>query len=622
MIVKNIILCFLTIFLPIPSNCVSQKSVEYYENLLQEFMQNASHWEHPTDSRRFFKLINESAESIHHGHYDFIIVGAGVAGSVLSNRLTESGRFKVLLLEAGGQENDFTDVPGFATYLIRSDFNWGYQTIPQTNSCLGMKNKQCNYPRGKVVGGSSVINNMKYVRGSKKDFDIWGSENPGWDYKSVLPYFKKSENSTLDFEDPGYHGHHGPVSVESARYHPAITDVFLKSVQENGRSILDYNGRNETGYSRFQMMTKKGKRCSASKAYVKPAIHRKNLELLYHTLGIKILIKYKKAYGVEFIRNGKKYKATASTEVIISGGSINSPQILMLSGIGPEEHLEELEIPVIQDLPVGKNFQDHQLFPALFFSTNISTKNQPSTEERIKHYLEGYGFLTVSSGVTAVGFESSKLKTKNPRAEYQFLSAKAEELAPFFEDFVQMTEENSQAILKPLLGKYVWGVDPVFMHPKSAGSIKLKTKDPLDYPLIDSNLYSDKNGDDMKEMLAIIKNVFEISETPAFQSIDSKYLSDPFPACSDFQHFSEEYWKCALRQVTQPFLHGVGSCKMGPKSDNTAVVDNELKVYGICGLRVADASVIPFSISANPTPAIYMIGEKASDLIRKEYGDF
>ncbi|KAF2891390.1 hypothetical protein ILUMI_14783 [Ignelater luminosus] len=621
MILKIIILCSLNLITLKQAHEIFEDSIDYYQDLLQQFLKNASQWEQPTDSRRFFKLINEQQEAIHHGHYDFIIVGAGAAGSVLTNRLTESGKFKVLVLEAGGQENDFTDVPGFAPYLVRSDFNWGYKTIPQTNSCLGFRNKQCNYPRGKAIGGSTVINFLMYLRGNKLDFDKWGSNSPGWDYESVLPYFKKSENSTIDYEDPGYHGHHGPVSVETARYHPDITNTFLKAAAQRGSTILDYNGKDQIGYSRTQMMTKRGKRSSAGKAFVTPIVHRENLELLDHSLGIKILINNKKAYGVEFIRNSKKYKATTSKEVIISGGTINSPQILMLSGIGPKEHLEELGIPVVQDLPVGENLQDHQVYPALLFSTNISIENESPIQENIKQYLKGYGPLTVASAITGIGLDNPNVKTKNSLVEYAFFSGRIEDAVPFLLDFMQMTEENWQAISEPLAGKYVWGMFSNLLHPKSRGTITLKTKDPLDYPLMDSNHYSDPDGDDMREMLTLIKDVLDISNTPAFQAIDSKYVSNPLPACTNCRHLSDDYWRCALRQLTFSLLHAVATCRMGPKSDKTAVVDKELKVYGISGLRVADASVIPFPLSANPTAAVYMVAEITSDLIRKEYGD-
>ncbi|KAF2903352.1 hypothetical protein ILUMI_02833, partial [Ignelater luminosus] len=622
MLAKNIILCFLTLFASIPAKYVSGNSVEYYQDLLQEFLNNASQWEQPTDSRRFFKLIDEHKEAIQYGHYDFIIVGVGVAGSVLANRLTESGKCKILALEAGGRENDFTDVPGFAPYLPRSDFNWGYKTIPQANACLGLQNKQCNYPRGKAVGGSSVINYVLYSRGNKEDFNRWGIRNEGWYYKNVLPYFKKTENSTLNFEDSGYHGHHGPLSVETANYYTDITKRFLKSAKQRGYKILDYNGKDEIGYSRLQLMTKRGSRCSANKAFANPAKNRENLELLDHSLGIKILIKDKKAYGVEFIRNRKKYKAIASKEVIICGGTINSPQILMLSGIGPKEHLKELDISVVQDLPVGESLYDHPVYTGLLFSTNISTQNEPSMEENIKHYLEGYGVLTVVASNTAVGFESTQVQIKNPQFEYIVSSGQVEAATPFFIDSMQMTEENWRAISKPLEGKYMWSVLPFLLHPKSIGTIKLKTRDPLDFPLLDCNFYGDENGEDIKDMLSAIKNVFRISETSAFQSIDSKYVSDPLPACKKYKHLSDDYWMCALKQLTYSSMHPVATCKMGPKGDKTAVVDNKLKVHGISGLRVADASIIPVTLAAHTTAASYMIGEKASDLIRKEHGDF
>lgn len=287
----------------------------------------------------------------------------------------------------------------------------------------------------------------------------------------------------------------------------------------------------------------------------------------------------------------------------------------MLSGIGPKEQLDNLGISVVRDLPVGMSFHDHQIFPILYFSTNISTQKEPSMEEHIKHYLDGYGFLTVASAVTGVGFES-------PRTQYVFNpAAKLEEAASFYLNTMQLTKENWQAISKRLSGKYVWNITPILLHPRSIGSVKLKTKDPLDFPLLDSNFYSDKKDHDMKEMLAIIKDIFKISKTPAFQGIDSQYVSDPLPACLEYKHLSDDYWKCALKQMTYPGLHGVATCKMGQRDDKTAVVDGKLRVHGIGRLRVVDASAIPFPISGNPTAAIYMVGEKASDLIRKEHYD-
>ncbi|KAF2891886.1 hypothetical protein ILUMI_14287 [Ignelater luminosus] len=489
---KNIIiLCFATLLvLSKQDQEASKESVQYYQSLLQYFLKNSSKWEKPKDSRKFFKLKNEEDEAVNHGHYHFIIVGAGVAGSVLAHRLTESGKFQALLLEAGGPENDFTDVPGFAPYLARSDFNWGYKTIPQNNSCLGFKNKQCNYHRGRAIRGTSVINFLIYVRGNKEDFYEWGKDNPGWDYENVLPYFKKSENSTLDLEDPGYHGKDGPLSVEYVKYQPEVLKIFLEAAKQRGQNILDYNGQNQNGYSTFQSMTRNGKRCS-----------------------VKILIRNITAFGIEFIREGKKYRVTASKEVIISGGTINSPQLLLLSGIGPKEHLVELGIPVIKDLPVGKIFHDYHVYIGLLFSTNMSTKSEPPLEEHIKNDLKGRGLLTAAITITGGGFENPKIPHGLPSVEYGIFSGLIEEI----------TKENWEALTKALSGKYIYDVVPSLLHPKSKGTVKLKTKDPLDFPVLESNIFTDENRDDMKEMLTFIKYIFKISKTPVFQSIDSRY---------------------------------------------------------------------------------------------------
>ncbi|KAF2894214.1 hypothetical protein ILUMI_11959 [Ignelater luminosus] len=591
---------------------VSEELVQYYLKLYRDFKNETSQWEAPTDNRKFFQPDDEEADPVDHGHYDFIIVGAGVAGSVLANKLTESGKFKVLLLEAGGRENDLTGVPGFLTDLTTSDFNWGYKVKQEKNSCLGMKSRHCLYHKGKVVGGSSVLTFNMYIRGDRKAFDKWGSKNPGWDYESVLPYFKKSENSTLRQEDPGYHGHNGPVSVEDCRHYHDGTEAFLKAAKQRGRKLLDYNGRNQTGYSTMQNLTKKGRRCSANDAFIKPAMNRKNLEILDHALGTKILIKSKLAHGVEFIRDRKKYKATVSKEVIISGGGINSPQILMVSGIGPKQHLEELGIPVVQDLPVGKTFYDQHCYPALMFSTNISA-NKPDLEQYIRDYLKGFGPLTLGMGMTSVGFE-------NGNVEYPFASLWGVEAVDFLSNFLGITDENCKAILEPIMDKYLWTVFPVPFEQKTNGNVKLKTKDPLDYPIIYSNLYSDEHGEDIRRMVAAIKDVFEISKTPAFQSIGSKYESDPLPACKHHDHLSSGYWTCAVKQLTVPIYQGVAACKMGPKDDKTAVVDNELKVHGMDGLRVVDASVIPLSFT-HAAATVYMMAEKVAPLIRGEYGD-
>ncbi|KAF2886455.1 hypothetical protein ILUMI_19719 [Ignelater luminosus] len=264
----KLIYCFFAFAFLVKAKDVPEEMVQYYLKLLEEYATNFTIWEHPTDNRNFFQLINEEAEA-------------------------KTGRFKVLVLEAGGRENDFTDVPGFAPYVVRSDYNWGYKAIPQKRCCLGFKNKQCNYIRGRGVGGSTVVNYMMYVRGNKEDFDKWGSKNPGWDYESVLHYFKKYQNASLRLEDAIYHGHNGSLSVEDVRLYPEAVKLFRKAAKQRGRDILDYNGEDQYGYSTIQAMTKKGTRCSANKAFVEPTMGRKNLELLDHALVTRILIENK-----------------------------------------------------------------------------------------------------------------------------------------------------------------------------------------------------------------------------------------------------------------------------------------------------------------------------------------
>lgn len=484
-----------------------------------------------------------------------------------------------------------------------------------------MEGRQCHYHRGKAVGGSSVTNFMMYIRGNKQDFDRWGANNPGWSYEEVLPLFVKSERAHLDDEAVGYHGHEGPLSVEHAHYYPNVTQTFLDAVQETGRKLLDYNGEDQMGFSRLQTLTINGRRCSGGKAFVRPALQRPNLELLDNALALKVLIKDRRAYGVEFSRAGRKYRALASREVVLSAGSINSAQLLMLSGLGPEQHLHELGIPVVHDLPVGEELNDHPVFMGLPFATNLTART-PSLTELFREFLGSTGILTTAGAVSAIGFGSPRAKSSNPSLEYFFASATIEQITPVAYNFFKLTKEAWEAVARPNKGRYVWCIVPMLMHPKSRGRLWLKTSDPLDYPLIDSNLYSDAADDDMAEMLSGVRDIFEMAKTAAFRGVGSEYLGEPVPACAGLERLSDEYWRCTIKQYTYPILHAVSTCKMGPAADRSAVVDNRLRVHGVAALRVADASVMPFSIASHPTACVYMIGEKAAELIRSEHDDF
>ncbi|KAK9881927.1 hypothetical protein WA026_018121 [Henosepilachna vigintioctopunctata] len=321
-----------------------------------------------------FDRISDSKQLL--DHYDFIVIGAGSGGSVVANRLSENSNWTVLLLEAGWDENFFTDVPLMATLQTITAYNWGYRGEKIKTACLGAVEGRCNLARGKALGGTSVINFLIYSRGNRHDFDEWESlGNPGWGYKDILPFFIKSENCRECKEiDRRYHGFDGPLSIEHPGYESPMAKSFIKAGIDMGYKNVDLNAYNETGFSKVQSTMRHGTRCSASKAFLKPVKNRPNLFISTQSQVTKILIdpKTKTAHGVEFRKKNIKYIVRARKEIILSAGTFNSPQLLMLSGIGPKEHLEELNIPVVQDLKVGFNLQDHTALSTLAFLVNES----------------------------------------------------------------------------------------------------------------------------------------------------------------------------------------------------------------------------------------------------------
>lgn len=298
-----------------------------------------------------------------HRHYDFIVVGAGSAGAVIAARLSEIGNWSVLLLEAGGDETEISDVPALAGFLQLSEMDWKYQTKPHAHRayCQAMIGDRCNWPRGKVLGGSSVLNAMVYVRGNKRDYDEWEAQgNLGWSYKDVLPYFTKSEDNRNPYlVKTGYHGSGGYLTVQESPWRTPLSLAFVKAGEELGYEHRDCNGAEQSGFMLVQTTMRRGSRCSTSKAFLRPVRLRENLHIAKFAHATRVLIdsKTKRTYGVEFVRENKRQIVFAKKEVILSAGAINSPQLLMLSGIGPAAHLAEFKIPVISDLPVGDNLQ-------------------------------------------------------------------------------------------------------------------------------------------------------------------------------------------------------------------------------------------------------------------------
>lgn len=350
--------------------------------------------------------------------YDFIIVGGGSAGAVMASRLSEIEGWKVLLLEAGGHETEITDVPILSLYLHKSKLDWNYRTQNQKSACQAMIDGRCSWTRGKVLGGSSVLNTMLYIRGNKRDFDHWEAQgNPGWGYEDVLPYFRKSEDQRNPYlaVNKRQHGTGGYLTVQDSPYNTPVGVAFLQAGEEMGYDIVDVNGEQQTGFAFYQFTMRRGARCSTSKAFIRPVRLRKNLHVALYAHVTRVIIdpETKRAQGVEFIRNGKTQSVYAKREVILSAGAINSPHIMMLSGLGPRKMLEKVGIPVIKDIPgVGQNLQDHIAVGGLAFPVDkpisFIQNRLVNLNSAIRYAATEDGPLTSSIGLEGVAFISTK----------------------------------------------------------------------------------------------------------------------------------------------------------------------------------------------------------------------
>ncbi|KAJ8952367.1 hypothetical protein NQ314_007556 [Rhamnusium bicolor] len=486
-------------------------------------------------------------------------------------------------------------------------------------------NGTCPFPRGKAVGGTTISNGLAYVRGHPIDFDRWSDMgNPGWSYEDVLPYFKKSEdfhrNNPLAPVDFNYHGTGGYLSVEYHLPPSRYLAAFLNANQELGYKLTDYNSPEQIGASPVQQNTKHGRRADGGSAFILPILNRTNLKVMTDSFVIKLHINEdtKKVAGVYFSYKGKIHIAKPRKEVIISAGAISSPQLLLLSGIGPKDHLNEMQIPVIQNLEVGSTLRDHSQYYGLTFASNISLPSQPLSNY-IEEYLKGVGPFTISGPNDGIGFyQTSFEKTANyPDLELVIISPNA--TSTFFKDTFGWNDDTYDATWGGIDVSSSFSIYIINLHQLSVGSVKLKSNSPYDYPLIDANFLSDPNNRDIQVLYEGIQFVLKLTATDAFKTIGAKFQAKPLPACKEFEAFSKDYWYCSLRQLTFDVYHPVGTCPMGPDSNSGAVVDNKLKVYGITNLRVADSSVFPFTLSGHPNAPCVMIGEKVSDLIKEQY---
>lgn len=561
--------------------------------------------------------------------YDFIIVGAGSAGAVLANRLTENPKWNVLLLEAGASETYFMDIPICAHYLQALNINWNYKMEPSNSSCLGMRNNQCRAPRGKVMGGSSVLNFMIYTRGNRRDYDRWAElGNRGWSWDEVQPYFQKMERSQIPNRDKGYMGEHGPMSINYPKWRSPTAKAFIAANIESGAKYVDYNGARQCGVSYFQTTTQDGMRLSANAAYLYPIKDRPNLHIQKDAMVTKIILDKatKRAQGVQFYKNGKYKSVWARREVIVSGGAINSPQLLMLSGIGPGDHLRSLNIDPMVDLKVGYNLMDHT---GTSLNINVNTSSmfleRVGSPANIVKYTRGRrGPITSIGACESLAF----FDHENPTAEDAWPTVELFQAGgPLYGDGIQKENFN----LRPDFFESVYGdavkrkqealqIWPMILRPKSRGRISLRTANPFHHPVVDFNYFS--HPDDIKVGVQGIRKILELLEQPSFRRIGARLQDTPIPGCTQFPPYSDEYFECFTRHITLTIYHYSGTCKMGPPSDPDAVVDERLRVYGVKGLRVVDASIMPEIPAGHTNGPTMMIAEKAADMIKRDWNGF
>jgi len=523
--------------------------------------------------------------------FDYVIVGAGSAGCVLANRLSADPKTRVLLVEAGGKDNSvLIQMPAGVGALIsqRTKFNWYFETEGQTN----LMNRKLYWPRGKVLGGSSSINGMIYIRGHSRDYDQWRQMGlEGWGFGDVLPYFKRAEGN----ENGGdkFHGGEGPLAVTNGRSKLPLFRAYVEAGAQAGfPQTQDFNGYQQEGFGPYQLTVKDGRRWSAASAYLLPALKRPNLKTLVNAHTARVIFEGKKAAGIEFVQKGKLQQVRAEREVILCGGAVNTPQLLLLSGVGDADYLRRWHLPIVADLPgVGRNLQDHLDVTVQYECTQpitfyTYTKPLKQLQTGIEYSFFGRG-MGRQQGLESGAFVKSRQGLEVPDLQIHFVAA------------LMIDHGRKKA------DRHGFMAHACQLRPESRGHIALKSLNPLDAPLIQPNYLATENDKrTLREGVKILRQVF--GQRP-FDPFRGPELMPGATVTTD------EDIDAFIRRTAETIYHPVGSARMG--HDRLAVVDGELRVHGLQGLRVVDASVMPTLVGGNTNAPTIMIAEKAADMI-------
>ncbi|XP_042870097.1 glucose dehydrogenase [FAD, quinone]-like [Penaeus japonicus] len=580
--------------------------------------------------------------------YDFIVVGGGTAGSVIAARLAEVSWWRVLVLEAGGAPPLESYVPGLEGLgYLRGNNNWDYVTERQRDALKNYDGQSTPILQGRVLGGSSTTNEMLYVRGNRRDFDHWADlGNPGWDYESVLYYYKKAEDYRGGHlgKTEEFHGRGGPLPVSPHPRKEGLTQAFFDAAHDLGCPTVDPNGPDQIGksldywrnYSNRAMIIPEGisgtyhtigngVRSSTAETYLRPAASWPNLHILHSATVLKIVFtKDKRAAGVVFEHAGQISAVFAQREVIVTAGALASPKLLMVSGVGPARHLARHNVEVIADIPgVGQNLQDHLGVYGLTWTVrqgSLPLLGSSLSPDAVKGYVKTRG----GPYAAPLGDHGSAWVkvTEGGHEDYPDVEVR---LSP-----------AAQHLDLGLFSPHVYRMDklgytllPYLLRPKSLGSVTLRSRNPTDLPVIDPNYLS--HPDDLATLIADLPSSIFLSTgikialklgngTTFTQEFGAEFHDKPVPGCKLKRYGTDDYWACYIRHMASSFWHPAGTCKMGPTSDPNAVVDHKLRVRGVSGLRVVDASIMPVIVSGPILAPVIMIAEKSADDIKMEWG--